>query len=66
MVVKIERVFELTDEDIQYLATMWQCEFEEVKEIIEDGDFDYDDLRYIATDIYYDYSQADRNHLHQA
>jgi hypothetical protein len=56
MTVTIERVFELTDNDIEYLAKKWQCQFDEVKEIIESGDFDIDDLHFIATNTYHDYS----------
>lgn len=56
MFIIIERLFELTDSDIKYLAKKWQCQFDEVKEIIESGDFDIDDLHFIATNTCHDYS----------
>lgn len=56
MTVTIERVFELMDNDIEYLAEKWRCQFCEVKEIIESGRFDIRDLHFIATKTHHDYS----------
>lgn len=56
MTVTIERVFELTDEDIERLACRWDCHPDEVKERIENGDFEVDELHYHAFDEYHDYS----------
>lgn len=56
MTVTIERVFELTDNDIEHLAKRWQCQFDEVKEIIESGDFDIKELHFFATKTHHDRS----------
>lgn len=56
MTVTIERVFELIDMDIEYLAKKWHCHFDEVKKEIESGNFDIQDLHFIATNTYHDYS----------
>ena len=56
MIVTIERVFEFTESDIEYLAKKWECGVDEVEEVIESGDFDIDILHFIATNEYHDYS----------
>lgn len=56
LTVTIERVFELTDNDIEYLAKKHGIRTEDVQEDILAGVIDVnDDLHFIATDEYYDY-----------
>ena len=56
LTVTIERVFELTDNDIEYLAKKHGIRAEDVQEDILAGVIDVnDDLHFIATDEYYDY-----------
>jgi hypothetical protein len=57
LTVTIERVFELTDNDIEYLAKRQGIRTEDVQEDILNGVINInDDLHFIATDEYYDYS----------
>ena len=56
MTVTIERVFELTDNDIEYLATRWDCASDEVADRISNGDFEIEELRDHSCDDYYDYA----------
>ena len=56
LTVTIERVFELTDNDIEYLAKKHGIRTEDVQEDILAGVIDVnDDLHFIATNEYYDY-----------
>jgi hypothetical protein len=55
MTITIERVFELTDNDIEYLATRWDCHPEDVADRIANGDFEIEELRDHSYDDYYDY-----------
>ena len=56
MTVTIERVFELTESDMEYLAKKWHCGVDEVGDIIESGDFNIDDVHFIASNEYHDYA----------
>lgn len=56
LTITIEKVFELTDNDIEYLAKRHGIRTEDVQEDILAGVIDInDDLHFIATDEYYDY-----------
>ena len=56
MTITIERVFELSENNIKHLANKWSCEIDEVRDFIESGDFDIEDLHFCAFDEYHDYS----------
>lgn len=56
LTVTIERVFELTDNDVEYLAKKHGIRVEDVQEDILSGAIDVDDdLHFIAMNEYYDY-----------